>query len=42
MADIPTRHSIYHLQTEYENGNTQPLNDLWKAWAGIKALPTST
>jgi tyrosinase len=42
MADsdsLRVRRSITDLQQAYENGNTQPLEDLMRAWKGIKDLP---
>ncbi len=38
MANI--RMSVRELQTEYDNGNTQPLQDVITAWSGIQALGT--
>jgi tyrosinase len=32
------RRSLRELQTEYDKGNKQPLEDLVKAWAGIQQL----
>lgn len=40
-AQLGVRPSIYTLQKEYENGNKQPLEDLMRAWKGIKELPSS-
>ncbi|UOQ72028.1 tyrosinase family protein [Hymenobacter cellulosilyticus] len=36
---IRTRYSVTELQKEYDAGNTKPLDDLIRAWAGIKTLP---
>lgn len=33
------RRSIQELQADYENGRTKPLEDLMRAWKGIKDLP---
>lgn len=33
------RRSLTELQAEYENGNKKPLEDLMRAWKGIKELP---
>jgi tyrosinase len=33
------RRSISDLQQEYTNGNRKPLDDLMRAWKGIKELP---
>lgn len=33
------RRSLAELQDEYTNGNTKPLDDLMRAWKGIKDLP---
>src|SRR5438067_556349 len=33
------RQSIFTLQQEYEKGNKRPLEDLMRAWKGIKELP---
>lgn len=38
---IRVRRSITELQTEYTNGNKKPLEDLMRAWKGIKALPAT-
>jgi tyrosinase len=32
------RRSITDLQTDYANGKKKPLEDLWRAWRGIKEL----
>jgi Common central domain of tyrosinase len=33
------RRSLHELQDEYTKGNKKPLEDLMRAWYGIKALP---
>jgi hypothetical protein len=33
------RRSLAELQNEYANGNKKPLEDVLRAWKGIKALP---
>ncbi len=33
------RRSVRALQTEYDNGNKQPLEDLVRAWKGVQELP---
>ena len=33
------RRSITELQDEYNKGNKKPLEDLMRAWKGIKELP---
>ena len=38
---VKTRCSISYLQTEYDNGNRQPLEDLVRAWKGIQELDPS-
>ncbi|UOQ52797.1 tyrosinase family protein [Hymenobacter cellulosivorans] len=38
-SPIRTRYSVIELQKEYDAGNTKPLDNLIRAWAGIKALP---
>ena len=35
---VKVRHSVRELQTMYESGNKQPLENLIKAWIGIKEL----
>ena len=35
------RRSLADLQDDYESGNKQPLEDLMRAWKGIKELPPS-
>ncbi|MCB2378221.1 tyrosinase family protein [Hymenobacter sp. BT635] len=37
-SPIRIRRSIVELQTEYDAGNTKPLDDLMRAWKGIKEL----
>jgi tyrosinase len=39
MAKIKVRRSLLELQNEYEKGNKKPLEDLMRAWKGIKELP---
>lgn len=39
MSKLKVRRSILELQQEYENGNKKPLEDLMRAWKGIKELP---
>lgn len=34
------RRSIQALQAEYDSGNKKPLEDLWRAWIGIRQLPS--
>lgn len=36
---IRVRRSLTELQDEYESGNKKPLEDLMRAWRGIKDLP---
>lgn len=36
---LPKRRSIHALQLDYESGKQQPLEDLMRAWKGIKELP---
>jgi len=38
---VKVRPSLYTLQTQYEKGNKKPLEDLVRAWKGIKELPSS-
>ena len=38
-AKLRVRRSIADLQTEYRAGDKKPLEDLMRAWRGIKALP---
>jgi tyrosinase len=38
-SNLKVRRSILELQTEYDNGNKKPLEDLMRAWKGIKELP---
>jgi tyrosinase len=33
------RRSLDDLQYEYQHGDKRPLEDLMRAWQGIKALP---
>ena len=40
-SNIGVRRSVRGLQTDYENGNKQPLEDLVRAWKGIKDLPVT-
>ncbi|MEM8641222.1 MAG: tyrosinase family protein [Cyanobacteria bacterium P01_G01_bin.54] len=35
---IGVRHSVRYLQDQYDNGNKKPLEDLVRAWYGIKQL----
>jgi tyrosinase len=39
MAKLRVRRSLLELQNEYEKGNKKPLEDLMRAWKGIKELP---
>ena len=39
--EVGVRHSVRQLQEMYENGNKQPLEDLVRAWKGIKDLDPS-
>ena len=39
MNRLKVRKSILELQKEYEKGNIKPLEDLMRAWKGIKELP---
>ncbi len=36
---IRTRYSVRELQKMYEDGNKKPLEDVFRAWKGIKELP---
>jgi tyrosinase len=36
---LKVRRSLLELQKDYENGNKKPLEDLMRAWKGIKELP---
>ena len=36
---LRVRRSITELQNEYKKGNKKPLEDLMRAWKGIKDLP---
>jgi tyrosinase len=38
-GDPRVRRSIKDLQDDYTNGNKKPLEDLMRAWKGIKDLP---
>ena len=38
MSELNVRHSVRELQAQYDAGNKKPLEDLVRAWAGIKAL----
>jgi tyrosinase len=38
-ARLRIRRSIQEIQDEYTNGNKKPLEDLMRAWKGIKDLP---
>lgn len=38
-AKLKVRRSILELQNEYEKGNKKPLEDVMRAWKGIKELP---
>ena len=40
-SGVRVRRSVRDLQTDYENGNKQPLEDLVRAWKGIKELPAT-
>lgn len=33
------RRSLQELQKEYDDGNQQPLEDLWRAWRHVQELP---
>jgi tyrosinase len=37
--ELRVRRSIQELQKDYEEGNKKPLEDLMRAWKGIKELP---
>ena len=37
--DLRVRRSIQELQDDYTKGNKKPLEDLMRAWKGIKELP---
>lgn len=37
--ELRVRRSILELQDQYAAGDKKPLEDLWRAWAHIKALP---
>jgi|GEM_PF-454253 len=36
---LRVRRSITDLQNQYAAGNKKPLEDLWRAWIGVKQLP---
>jgi tyrosinase len=36
---LRVRRSLDDLQAAYDTGDTKPLEDLWRAWKGIKELP---
>jgi tyrosinase len=38
-TNLRVRRAITELQDDYKNGNKKPLEDLMRAWKGIKALP---
>jgi tyrosinase len=38
-SPLRVRRSLEDLQRDYEAGNRKPLEDLWRAWIGIKSLP---
>jgi len=38
-APVRIRRSLKELQDDYENGITEPLENLWQAWRAIEALP---
>jgi tyrosinase len=38
---VKTRFSVSYLQSEYDKGNKQPLEDLVRAWKGIQELDPS-
>ncbi len=40
-SKIKVRRSVRDLQTEYDKGNKKPLEDLVRAWKGIKELPST-
>ncbi|MEM7188953.1 MAG: tyrosinase family protein [Pseudomonadota bacterium] len=37
--ELRVRHSVRYLQDAYESGDKKPLEDLMRAWKGIKELP---
>lgn len=39
QPNLRVRRSLVELENEYANGNKKPLEDLMRAWKGIKALP---
>ena len=38
-TEIKVRRSLWELQNEYDQGNKKPLEDVMRAWKGIKELP---
>lgn len=38
---LRVRYSVRQLQDKYDNGDRKPLEDLMRAWKGIKELPAS-
>lgn len=38
-SNVKVRRSVRDLQTEYDNGNLKPLEDVIRAWKGIQKLP---
>ena len=38
-TNLGVRQSVHDLQNEYNQGNKKPLEDLVRAWKGIKELP---
>ena len=40
-SNLKIRRSVRDLQTEYDNGNKKPLEDVIRAWKGIQELPPS-
>ena len=36
---LRVRRSILELQADYERGDKKPLEDLMRAWKGVKELP---
>jgi len=39
QTTLRIRRSLLEVQADYENGNKKPLEDLMRAWKGIKELP---
>ena len=39
--EVKVRPSLHTLQKEYESGNKKPLEDVMRAWKGIKELPST-